>query len=127
MTSVDLPSGSSSLRLRGQRRSRWAGELRERRRRLVTYGLLAAAVVLMVNAVVGENGYLAGLRAQHEYNSVMAKYLELRRENQELKEHARQLRDDPAALEQAARHDLGLIRPGETLVIVKDVGAPRAQ
>jgi cell division protein FtsB len=81
----------------------------------------------MVNAVVGENGYLAGLRAQREYNTVLAKYLELRRENQELKEHARQLKDDPAALEQAARRDLGLIRPGETLVIVKDVGAPTAQ
>lgn len=78
----------------------------------------------MVNALVGENGYLAGLRAKREYQRVMADYLQLQLENQQLKEEARRLKDDPMAIEETARRDLGLIRPGETLVIVKDVGTP---
>jgi cell division protein FtsB len=36
-----------------------------------------------------------------------------------LREEARRLREDPAALEEAARRDLGLLRPGETLVVVR--------
>jgi cell division protein FtsB len=101
--------------------------VRQHRRRLVTYGLLAVAVVLMVNALVGENGYLAGLRAQREYDQVMESYRALQLHNQELKDQARRLKDDPMALEEAARRDLGLIRPGETLVILKDVGKPGAR
>jgi cell division protein FtsB len=87
----------------------------------MTYGLLGAAILLMVNALVGENGYLAGLRAQREYDRVMASYLALQAENQQLMEQARRLREDPSAVEEVARRDLGLVRPGETLVIVKDI------
>lgn len=79
----------------------------------------------MVNALVGQNGYLAGLRARHEYNAVMADLLKLQLQNQQLREQARRLKDDPTAIEDAARRELGLIRPGETLVIVRDTGAPR--
>jgi cell division protein FtsB len=116
------PEPSPRRRLRARRRSRSGTETRQHRRRLVTYGLLAVAVVLMVNALVGENGYLAGLRARHEYDDAMAALVELRLQNQDLKEQARRLRDDPAAVEEAARRHLDLLRPGETLVIVKDVG-----
>jgi cell division protein FtsB len=31
------------------------------------------------------------------------------------------LREDPAAIEDIARRDLGLIKPGEKLFIIKDV------
>lgn len=79
----------------------------------------------MVNALVGQNGYLAGLRARREYNAVMADLLKLQLQNQQLREQARRLKDDPTAIEDAARRELGLIRPGETLVIVRDTGAPR--
>ncbi len=106
-----------------RRRLRSAEDVRQQRRRLVTWALLAAAVLLMVHAVVGENGYLAGLRAQREYDRAMAALVRLRLENQQLDEQARRLRQDPTAIEEAARRDLGLIRPGETLVIVKDLGA----
>ena len=124
-----MPSESSTPSRRsraGRRRLRSVEEVRQQRRRLVTYGLLAAAVLLMVHALVGENGYLAGLRAQREYDRALAQVVKLRQENQQLKEQARRLKDDPAAIEDAARRDLGLVRSGETLVIVKDVGAGSA-
>ena len=44
-----------------------------------------------------------------------------RAENAELREAARRLREDPDAVEEQARRELGLIKPGEMLFIVKDV------
>ncbi|MGH9219038.1 MAG: FtsB family cell division protein, partial [Vicinamibacterales bacterium] len=44
-----------------------------------------------------------------------------RAENAQLREAARRLREDPAAIEEAARRELGLIKPGEVLFIVKDI------
>ena len=46
----------------------------------------------------------------------------LRTENARLREEARRLREDPAAIEEIARRELGLIKPGEKLFIVRDVG-----
>ena len=40
----------------------------------------------------------------------------LRRENLRLAEEARRLREDPAYAEAVARRELGLVRPGETVV-----------
>ena len=42
-------------------------------------------------------------------------------DNAELREMARRLREDPAAIEEQARRELGLIKPGEVLFIVKDI------
>jgi len=74
----------------------------------------------MVNALVGENGYLATLRARQEYQSLTAEVSRMRLENQQLRNDIRRLRDDPAALEEAARRHLQLLKPGETLVIIRD-------
>jgi cell division protein FtsB len=46
---------------------------------------------------------------------------QLRAENARLREVARRLREDPSAIEEIARRELGLIRPGERVFIVKDV------
>lgn len=91
---------------------------------MLTYVLFAGALVLMVNALVGEKGYLASLRAKREYDRVKASVVKLQQDNQQLREQARRLKDDPAAIEDAARRELGLIRPGETLVIVHET-APK--
>ena len=90
------------------------------RRRLVTWALFLGCAVLMVNAVIGENGYLATVRAQHDTEALQADITRLRLENQRLLDQARRLKSDPAALEEEARKDLGMIRPGETLVILRD-------
>lgn len=112
--------------IRSRRPLRIGHESRERRRRILRYALLAGAIILMVNAVVGENGYLAALRARREQDSMAANVARLRMENQQLQEQARRLKTDPVAQEEAARRQLGLIRPGETLVILRDA-KPAAQ
>jgi cell division protein FtsB len=93
---------------------------RARRRRLIRYTLLAVSGVFMVNSLVGENGLLTSIKSRRRYAQVQSQLIKLRLENQQLLEEMRRLRDDPAAIEEAARRDLGLIRAGETLVIVKD-------
>lgn len=95
-------------------------DARQRRRRWLTYALFVGCCVLLVNALVGENGYLATLRVRKEHASVLASLTRVRLENQQLREDARRIREDPAAMEEAARRELGFIRPGETLVIIRD-------
>ena len=45
--------------------------MRLQRRRAIGYAFFGLAVVLMANALVGENGYLAGIRAERQYQTVM--------------------------------------------------------
>ena len=43
-----------------------------------------------------------------------------------LREQARRLREDPSAIAEIATRELGLIKPGERVFIVKDAKAPKA-
>jgi cell division protein FtsB len=92
---------------------------------MVSYALMAGAAVWLVNALVGEHGYLASVRAHREQAALAAELMRLELDNQQLSEQAQRLKEDPAAVEDAARRELGLIRPGETLVIVRDSKPPR--
>jgi len=116
-----LADPPAPIRSRSRRRHRTAIEVRQRRRHLLTYVLLAGSFVLLVNALVGENGYLATLRARHEYDALADSIKRLERENQQYREQVEQLKSDPNALEETARRVLGFVRPGETVVIVRDV------
>lgn len=75
---------------------------------------------MIVDAVVGDRGLLAMLRARRQYDELAATIARQRADNARLREEARRLREDPDAIEEVARRDLGLIRPGEKVFIVKD-------
>jgi len=94
---------------------------RRRRSRVVRYLVLAVGCVLIVDALVGDRGLLAMLKARQQYRTLEAALAHSKTENAQLREEARQLREDPDAIEEIARRELGLIRPGEKLFIVKDV------
>ena len=91
-----------------------------RGRRILNVILGFATVVLMVDALVGEKGLLARMRARDEYRKQFATLEALKNQNAKLREKAASLRDDPAASEAIAREELGLIREGEVLFIVRD-------
>lgn len=93
-------------------------------RRFVHVLLLFFASVVIVDAVVGDRGLLATLRARRQYEELAASIAAERAENARLREEARRLREDPSAIEEIARRDLGLIRPGEKVFILKDVPPP---
>jgi cell division protein FtsB len=83
--------------------------------------------VLAVDALVGDQGLAATIRARKQYNQLAGDLVRLRNENAALREEARRLREDPAAIEELARRELGLMSPGEKLFIVKDVPDPPKQ
>jgi cell division protein FtsB len=90
-------------------------------RRLVRHALVFITLLIVVDAVAGEKGLLALLQARREYSALERSLERARTENAELREMARRLREDPSAIEEQARRELGLIKPGETLFIVKDI------
>ena len=92
------------------------------RSRTIAYWLLVfAASVIVLDGFFGERGLVAMLRARHEYDELAASIARQRAENVRLRDEARRLRDDPAAIEEIARRELGLIKPGEKVFIVRDV------
>lgn len=105
--------------LRASRRAS-AEETRERRRTFLVGALVTALCMLLVNAFVGENGYLATLAARREEATLRTKLALVRMENQQLQQAARRLTSDPTALEETARRELGLMKPGETLLVIRD-------
>jgi cell division protein FtsB len=92
-----------------------------RSNRTVHVLLLFVACVLVVEGLVGDRGLLAMLLARHEYDQLAATIARQRSDNARLREEARRLREDPSAIEEIARRELGLIKPGERVFIVKDI------
>ena len=92
-----------------------------RNRRIVQALVILVASIIIVDGLVGDRGLLAMLRARHEYDELAASISRQRAENARLRDQARRLREDPTAIEEIARRELGLIRPGERVFIVKDI------
>jgi cell division protein FtsB len=96
-----------------------------RTRHLTRYVLIAVTVVLLVDAVVGEKGLLALLQARKQFAAVERALEQSREDNASLRRAARRLREDPTAIEAVARRDLGLIKPGEKVFIIRDAAPAR--
>jgi len=94
---------------------------RRRGGKIVRYLIVAVGCVLIIDALVGDRGFLAMLKARQQYRTLETSLVRSREDNAQLREQARQLREDPLAIEDIARRELGLIRPGEKLFIIKDV------
>lgn len=105
------------------RRPAGTTDSRSRRRRMFTWGLLAGVVFLLVNAIVGENGYLATLQLRRTEAALTTSVASVRLENQRLKDERARLQSDPDTIERTIREQLGFIRPGEVTVVVHDTPA----
>jgi cell division protein FtsB len=101
--------------------SRTGDSTRRRGRRAVQYLLLCLGVVLVVDALVGDKGLLEMMKKRDAYRGLEQTLARARAENARLREEARRLREDPAAIEEIARRELGLMKPGEKLFIIRDV------
>lgn len=76
--------------------------------------------VLVVDALFGNRGLLETMRARRQYAELAADLARKRRENDRLRSAIRRLSDDPSTIESTAREELGLMREGEILFIVRD-------
>lgn len=83
--------------------------------------------MLVIDALVGDKGLLAMIQARQEYRALEQSLADVRDENMRLRDEARRLREDPSAVEELARRELGLIKPGEKLFIIRDVAPKNPQ
>jgi cell division protein FtsB len=104
-------TGRAPLPRRGERPAR-------RRLRLA---ILFVSAVILAEAVAGQRGLVESYRTRQRYRALEAQVVQLEADNARLREEARRLREDPAAVERIARRELGMARPGEVLVVVKTV------
>ena len=96
------------------------------RRRTLQLALVFVTLVLVINALVGERGLMETLRARRQHQELVSSIERLRAENARLRDEARRLRSDPGTIEALARKELGLIKPGELLFIIKNAKAAEA-
>lgn len=97
----------------------------ERLRRGARALLFGFAVLVAIDAVVGEEGWFA-LKEARRMDAALRRALEqARADNAQLRARVAQLRGQRSAIEAVARQDLGLIKPGETLFIVRGTPSGR--
>lgn len=84
-------------------------------------GLVFFACVVLLDSLFGDRGLAQTIRARRDYNRASAELARLRDQNAALRDEVHRLAADPAAIETVARQELGLARPGEILVVVRDV------
>jgi cell division protein FtsB len=99
----------------------------DRGRRPLLIGLGFVVCFLMVNLIVGEHGAFTLMRARAQNAELAQEVARAKAENARLREEAHRLLTDPAAIEDIARRELGLIKPGEKLFIIRDVPAAKKQ
>jgi len=83
--------------------------------------LVFVGCAILLDSLIGDRGLAETLRARREYARATADLQALKDQNAALRGEMHRLLADPAAIEAFARQELGLIRPGEILVMVKDV------
>ena len=93
---------------------------KQRGRRLVQYGLLFLGCLLFLDALVGEKGLVENLKARQQFQAIERSLARLKSDNERLRKDVELLKTDPDTIEGVARRELGLMKPGEKLFIVKD-------
>ena len=96
---------------------------RKRRRRIVESVLVMIGCLVLGGSLIGERGFFAAKRARQEALAEQRLLDKARRQTAWLREQKRLLESDLGTIEDAARRELGLIKPGEKLFIITDVPA----
>lgn len=87
--------------------------------RAIHWLLFLATCVLVANALVGESGMLATRMASNQESHLEDRIAAVKADNDALREQTRRLREDPALIEEVARRELGMIRSGERVFIIR--------
>lgn len=121
---IPAPPGAETRRPAGpeplRRKPVSPGRTSAIKRRTVHLLLIFVTIVLVVDSLVGEKGFLETLKVRRQHRELQASVEGIRQENARLREQVRRLNEDPAEIESVAREELGLIKPGELLFIVRD-------
>jgi cell division protein FtsB len=83
------------------------------------YGWRLAAAVSLVLALVSAfepRGFRRHARLRAQAEALSQRNAQLREDNRRLTQEVEALRNDPAAIERAAREELGFVKPGEIVI-----------
>jgi cell division protein FtsB len=75
-------------------------------------------LVVLADSLFGERGFAAGARINEQFARSQQQLTAVQTENAGLREQIRRLESDPSAIEEVARGELGMIRPGELLILL---------
>lgn len=96
-------------------------------RRLVRPALALVTLVLIADALVGENGWFERHREQDRLEQISADLSRVEQENTDLALRAKRLEAaDPSVVEDLARRKLQMLKPGEVLFIDGTPAVPTA-
>jgi cell division protein FtsB len=108
MTTVPDPATLPRLPRRG-RQTAWLPTL-----------MIVIACAALLDAVFGDRGLTRTIHSRQDLIRFSEQLARLKQDNDALRSQIHRLQRDPATIEAVARQDLGLVGPGEILVIVKD-------
>ena len=94
------------------------------RRKAATLASIIALVALIVGALFGDRGLLHLIEQRHRAEALAGEVEELEAENARLATEITALRSDPHAIERLAREELGFVRAGETVFLIREPGPP---
>jgi cell division protein FtsB len=81
-------------------------------------------IALVVGSLFGDGGILQLWEERARTEALEHEIQRLRVRNSELAEEIHALRSDPQAIERLAREELGLVRPGETVFLIREELSP---
>lgn len=90
------------------------------RRRQVVWASVVVALVLAVGSAVAEGGFRRYWRLKQDVRTLEDRNAKLAQDNAKLRREVEALREDPVALERAAREELGYVKPGEVVFDVEE-------
>ena len=92
---------------------------------MIQYLLAFAGGVVMLNSLVGDKGVLQMLKKRQESQRLDQALAAAQAENAALRLDVQRLKSDPAAIEDLARRNLDLIKPGEKVFFIRDARSPK--
>ena len=95
------------------------------RKKAANLASVIALIALVVGSLFGDRGILHLLTQRERAGALAAEIEALRAENGRLAADITALRSDPRSIERLAREELGLVRPGETVFLIRDEAPAR--
>ena len=90
------------------------------KRKAVSLALFLILAASALNALFGDRGLLVLLKVRQEIESLDQEIAMLRAENQMILEEIRSLKTSPLAVERLARENLGLVKPAEVVLLIRE-------
>jgi cell division protein FtsB len=96
--------------------SRGESSLKRKALSLALFIILASSIL---NALFGDRGFIEMLKARQQLQALEHEIRDTKVENQRLLEEIRALKTSPLAIERLAREKLGLVKPGEVILLIE--------